>query len=72
MPSGFDTNDPAVLAPLDNILARAEAGDESVWTRLADCGLGVSVSAGSRDTTPIALANWLGCIAAHEGKRGYL
>jgi len=36
MPGGFDTDDPAVLASLDNILALAEAGDESAWTRLAD------------------------------------
>jgi hypothetical protein len=27
MPTGFETNDPIVLASLDNILALAEAGD---------------------------------------------
>jgi len=36
MLSGFDTNDPAVVASLENVLALAETGDESAWTRLAD------------------------------------
>jgi hypothetical protein len=40
MPSGFDTKELTVLTWLDNIIALAEAGDESAWTRIADLWAG--------------------------------
>ena len=39
MPTGFDTNDPTVLASLDNILALTEAGDDLAGRGLPTCGL---------------------------------
>jgi hypothetical protein len=59
MPTGFDTNDPTVLASLDNILALTEAGDDLAGRGLPTCGLADLESVACRGTTRIALANSL-------------
>jgi hypothetical protein len=59
MPTGFDTNDPTVLASLDNILALTEAGDDLAGRGLPTCELADLESVACRGTTRIALANSL-------------
>ncbi len=59
MPSGFDTKELTVLTWLDNIIALAEAGDESAWTRIADLWAGRHGVGGLSRHDAIALLSWL-------------